>query len=142
MSMSNGFENAVMLLIFNATTFANVAVNATSSPITSIYVALHTADPGEADAQTTSEAAYGAYARVGVTRTSGGWAVTANVVNPVAPIQFPTGTSGSGTAGYFSVGRDASGTGLIFFTGTVSTPFTLGNTFAPQLTTATSISID
>jgi hypothetical protein len=47
MSMGNTFENDIAKLIFNATAIANIADNAASSPLTSLYVALHTADPGE-----------------------------------------------------------------------------------------------
>ncbi len=41
-----------------------IADNAATSPITNLYVSLHTGDPGEAGDQTTSEAAYTSYARV------------------------------------------------------------------------------
>lgn len=45
------------------------------SAITSLYLSLHTADPGEAGTPSTSEATYGSYARVAVARTSGGWTI-------------------------------------------------------------------
>jgi hypothetical protein len=48
MSKSNAFENDLLKLIFNATAIANLADNAASSPLTNLYVSLHTADPGEA----------------------------------------------------------------------------------------------
>jgi len=47
MSISNTAESAILQLVFNATTWANYAINATSSPQTNIDVALHTADPGD-----------------------------------------------------------------------------------------------
>lgn len=78
MSKGNTFENDLAKLIFNATAIANIADNAASSPLTSLYVSLHTGDPGEAGDQTTSEATYTSYARVAVARSGSGWTVTAN----------------------------------------------------------------
>ena len=73
MSKGNTFENDWLLLIFNATAIANIADNAASSPLTTLQVSLHTADPGEGGSQTTSETSYTSYARVAVARTAGGW---------------------------------------------------------------------
>lgn len=63
MSKGNTFENDLLQLIFNAVAIANLAQNGVS-PITNIEVSLHTADPGEAGDQTTSETAYTGYARI------------------------------------------------------------------------------
>lgn len=142
MSKSDVMENSLLLLIFNATLFANVAINATSAPITSIFAALHTADPGETGDQTTNEIAYTSYARVGVLRTSGGWTVTANSVSPVAAITFPAGTGGSGTATHFSVGTLTSGAGVRFYSGTVTPNIVCGNGVTPSLSTASTITED
>jgi len=142
MSASNSFENSILLLVFNATTFANVAVNATSSPITNIEVSGHTADPGEAADQTTNEIAYTSYARVAVARTSGGWTVTNNSVSPVANIDFPAGTGGSGTMTHFGVGSAHTSTGVMFITGTVTPNIVCGSGVTPRLTTATAITCD
>ena len=142
MSASNSMENSVLLLIFNATTWANVAVNATSSPITNVYCSLHTSDPGEAADQTTNEIAYTSYARVAVARSSGGWTVTANSVSPVANIDFPAGTGGSGTATHWGTGTLTSGAGVMFVTGTVSPNIVCGSGVTPRLTTASAITCD
>ena len=142
MSIGNTFENDLMLLIFNATAIANIADNAASSPITNIEYALHTADPGEAGDQTTSEVAYTSYARVAVARTSGGHTVTGNSVSPVANIDFPAGTGGSGTATYFSAGTAHTSTGKILWSGTVTPNIVTGNGVTPRLTTATAITLD
>lgn len=142
MSKSNACENALLLLLFNATTFANVAINATSSPITNIEVSLHTADPGEAGDQTTSEATYTSYARVAVARTSGGWTVTANSVSPVADITFPAGIGGSGTVTHGGVGTAHTGAGVLLYSGTVTPNIPTGNGITPALTTASTITED
>ena len=70
MSKGNTFENDLLGLIFNGTAIANLADDAATSPLTELYVSLHTADPGEAGDQTTNECAYTSYARVAVARTS------------------------------------------------------------------------
>jgi hypothetical protein len=142
MSKGNTFENDLLKLIFNATAIANIADNASSSPLTSLYVAGHTADPGEAGDQTTSECAYTSYARVAVARTTGGWTVTNNSVSPVANIDFPAGTGGSGTMSYFSVGTASSGAGKLLYSGTVTPNIVTGNGVTPRLTTATAITED
>lgn len=142
MSKSNSLENALLLLLFNATLFANVAVNATSSPITDVYASLHTADPGETGDQTTSETTYTSYARVAVVRTSSGWTVTANSVSPVGAITFPAGTGGSGTVTHFGVGKSISGAGVLWYSGTVTPNIVCGNGVTPSLTTATAITED
>lgn len=142
MSKSDAAENGWLLLLFNATTFANVAINATSSPITSIFVSGHTADPGEAGTQTTSEVTYTSYARVAVARNSGGWTVTANSVSPASTISFPIGTGGSGTITYAGFGSLTSGAGVVFYSGTVTPNIVTGNTITPQFSTASAITED
>lgn len=140
MSKSNTFENDFLKLIFNATAIANIADNAGTSPLTNLYVSLHTADPGEAGDQSTNEIAYTSYARVAVARTSGGWTITANSVSPAAAINFPAGTGGTGTATHFGVGTDASGTGKLLYSGTITPNIVTGAGITPQLTSGSTIS--
>ena len=143
MSKSNSLENSLLLLLFNATTFADIAENDTTSPATNLYVSLHTADPGEAGSQTTSEIAYTGYARVAVARTSGGWTVTANSVSPVASIDFPVSSGGAGgTVTHFGVGTASSGAGVLLYSGTVSPNFVVASGVTPKLSTATAITED
>jgi hypothetical protein len=142
MSKSNSAENSILKLIFNATAWANLADNAAASPNTNLYASLHTADPGEAGDQTTSECAYTSYARVAVARTSGGWTVTNNSVSPAATISFPAGTGGSGTATHFGIGTASSGAGVLLYKGTVTPNIVTGNGVTPQLTTASAITED
>lgn len=142
MSKGNTFENDLMKLIFNATAIANIADNAGTSPLTNLYVSLHTADPGEAGDQTTSEAAYTSYARVAVARSSGGWTVTNNSVSPAANIDFPAGIGGSGTATHFGIGTASSGAGKLLYSGTVTPNIAMGNGITPRITTASTITED
>ena len=142
MSKGNTFENDWLKLIFNATAIANIADDASTSPLTNLYVSLHTGDPGEAGDQTTSEATYTSYARVAVARTSGGWTVTANSVSPVSTIAFPAGTGGSGTVTHWAVGTASTGTGKLLYSGTVTPNIVTGSGVTPQLTTASTVTED
>lgn len=121
MSKSDTLENQILALLFNGTAIPNIAVNATTSPLTNLYVALHTADPGESGLQNTNEVSYTGYARVAVARTSGGWVVTGNSVSPAAVIEFGEMTAGTpGTAVYASIGTAASGAGQILYRGALT----------------------
>lgn len=143
MSKGNTLENDILKLLFNATAIANIADNAASSPNTNIYVALHTADPGEGGNQTTSEAAYTSYARVAVARTTGGWtASSAGSTSPVANIDFPAATGGSETETYFSVGKASSGAGVLWYSGGISPTIAVANGVTPRLNTSTVITED
>ena len=140
MAKSATFSNDWLLLIFNGTPIPNIAANAVTSPLTNIYVALHTADPTASGNQSTSEAAYTGYARVGVARTTSGWVVSGNSVSPVSPISFPPGTGGAGTANYWSAGFAFSGATMILYSGPVSPTISMGAGVTPILSTATTIS--
>lgn len=142
MSKGNTFENDWLKLIFNATAIANIADNAVSGPLTSLYVSLHTADPGETGDQTTNETGYTSYARVAVARTSGGWTVTANSVSPAAEISFPACTALTATITHFAVGTASSSTGKILYSGTVSPNISVSSGVTPKLTTASAITED
>jgi hypothetical protein len=142
MSKGNNWENDLLKLLFNATAVANIADNAASSPLTNLYVSLHTADPGEAGDQTTSETAYTSYARVAVARTSGGWTVTANSVSPVATISFPACTGSTSTITHFGIGTATSGAGKLLYSGTVTPNISVSTGVTPQLSTATAVTED
>jgi len=136
------FENDFLKLIFNGVAIANIADNAASAPLTSLYASLHTADPGEAGIQTSSEIAYTGYLRVAVARNGTGWTITNNSVSPAADVLFPAGTGGSGTATFVGIGTLASGGGKLLFSGPLNPSIVCGNGVLPILTTATVITED
>jgi hypothetical protein len=142
MSIADATENALLLLIFNATAWANYADNAGTSPQTAVAVALHTADPGDSGTMATSEITYTSYARASVNRNSGGWTITAGSCSPAANIDFAAGTGGSGTATYFSTGKTGGGSAAILWSGTVTPNIVSGSGVTPRLTTATTITLD
>jgi hypothetical protein len=135
MSKGNTFENELLLHIFNNADIANIG-DATglrgSSTAGNLYVSLHTANPDESGSQTTSECAYGSYARVAVARTVGGWTVSGNAVSNAALIQFPQCTSGSEVVTHFAVGTAASSTGKILYKGALSSSLAVSSGIQPQ----------
>lgn len=137
MSKGNTFENDFLKLTFNATAIANLADNAASSPITNLYVSLHTADPGEAGAQNTSEASYTGYARVAVARSGSGWTVTNNSVTNAAAITFPQCTGGSNTITHFAVGTASSSTGKVLYKGQLTAQLAVSNLIIPEFAAGT-----
>jgi hypothetical protein len=142
-SKGNTFENDLVKLIFQATAIANIADNAASSPLTNLYVSLHTGDPGEAGDQTTSETAYTGYSRVAVARSDSGWTVTNNSVSPAANIDFGACSAEPGAAvTHCGVGTAASGAGKLLYKGTVTPNITIAVGVTPRLTTATAITED
>jgi hypothetical protein len=142
MTTNNVWANGLLNALFNAATLANVIENASSSPLTNLYVSLHTADPTASGNQTSSEVAYTSYARVAVARTTAGWpTTTTETISPAAAITFPAGTGGSGTATYAGIGSASSGPGELFYSGPISPSIVCGNGVTPQLTTASTISV-
>lgn len=135
MSKGNTFENDLLLLIFNNTDAALIG-DATglrgSSTAGSLYVSLHTGDPGEGGNQTTSEAAYTSYARVAVARSGSGWTVSGNAVSNAALVQFPQCTGGSETLTHFAVGTASSSTGKILYKGSLSSSLAVSSGIQPQ----------
>ena len=143
MSFSNQFEADILGLIFNATAITGLADNASASPLTNLYVALHTADPGEGGNQATSEVSYTGYARVAVQRTGAGWTLAGQTISPTAVIEFGEMTAGTaGTAVYASVGTAASGAGKVIVRGALSPtiPFQVGT--VPRIRANSTITLD
>jgi hypothetical protein len=141
MSKGNTFENDLVKLIFNKVSITGIATAATG--VANLYVSLHTADPGEAGNQTTSEVAYAPYARLSKARTTGVWAVTNNSVSPVANLDFAACTGGTtGVASHFAVGTAATGTGKILYKGAITPNISIAVGVTPRLTTASAITED
>lgn len=145
MSKGDAFEQALLDLIFLNIDVANIGDAAglqNSVAAGSLFVALHTADPGEAGTQTTSEVAYTGYARVGVARSGVGWTRTGSSISPAANIDFGACTAGSATATHFSIGTLVSGAGMILYKGAISPTIAISSGVTPRLTTATVITED
>ena len=135
MSASNAFETSLLTLLYNNTNIANIgdATGVRGSTVAgSHYIGLHTADPGEAGTQSTSEATYTGYARVAVARSSAGFTIAGNNVSNAAIVTFGTCTAGSNTITHFSVGTALSGVGDLLFKGALTASLAVSTGIAPQ----------
>ena len=126
MTASNDLENDLLLLLFNNTNIANLG-DATgvrgSTGAGSLYVSLHTADPGETGKQNTNETTYTGYARVAVARSGAGWTVSGTAPTQVAnaaTITFGTSTVGTPTITHFGVGYESAGATKLLASGALN----------------------
>lgn len=143
MSKSNAFENDLLKLIFNGTPIANLADNAASSPLTTLYLSLHTGDPGDGGDQTTNEISYTGYSRKAVARTGAGWVVTGNSVSPAANVEFREMTDGAGgTATHAAIGTAASGAGKILYSGALTPNISVALGITPRIRSTSTITED
>ncbi len=144
MSISDATEDAILNLIYSATTWANYAQNNATSPETNIIVALHTAPLSDSAAQNVTEAAYTNYVRVNVARSTG-WTTSsagAGSVSPVANIDFASSGAAGTTITDFSTGKSGGGATPVLWTGTVTPNIAIGASgITPRLTTASTITL-
>ena len=135
MSKGNTFENDLLLYLFNGTAISGLG--------SSVYVSLHTADPGEGGNQETSECNYGSYARVALNRTTD-WDVTSSDASPAAAIVFPgsTGDFDNQTATHAAVGTAATGPGKILYKGPIDPTIVVTFSVIPGLLTTSTITED
>ena len=125
--------NDFLKLILQAVNIALLADNTVTTPLTSLYLALHTADPGVGGSQATSEASYTGYGRIAITRASGagGWTVVGAVGSNTSLAQFAQSSS-SETETYVSIGTATSGAGKILWSGALNAPLAVANLIQPQ----------
>lgn len=140
MSATNAFETALNALIFNNTDAANVGDAAglqNSAAAGSFYISLHTADPGEAGTQTTSETAYTGYARVAVARSGAGFTVSGATAVNAAEVLFGTCTAAPGAVlTHFGIGSDLTTAGNLFFSGALGASYQPAVLNAPRFAAA------
>lgn len=138
---SKTFATDLLKLIYQGTTITGLARDDTS-PLTSLYMALHTSDPGAAGTQSTSEVTYTGYARVAVPRDVSGFTVTDNVMNPTQTLEFGEMTGGANqTATHMTIGTAPSGGGKVLARFTLSPSIDLKNAVTPRLRTTTSLTL-
>lgn len=126
MSKGNSTETDILNVIFLNNVDPAWRTNA------NLYIALHTADPGEAGTQATSEATYTGYDRVAVVKTAVGWTIAGNQSSNAAIIMFPQCTGGSNTITHVSIGTVAfPGAGQILYSGPLNSPLSVSNLIQP-----------
>jgi hypothetical protein len=136
---STTFANQFLALFLNGTTATLGAITFTRSASQTLYWALHTADPGAAGYQNTSEAAYTSYARLAIVATSANFTVSGNTATVIANQDFVTATGGSETETFFSIGTASSGAGQILWRGPLTPSITVSSGVQPQINSGTVI---
>ena len=137
-ALSNTTQTGLVTLYFNNTASANIGNSGglqPSSTAGSFYLSLHTANPGVSGSQTTSEAGYTSYARVGLARSSAGWTVTGNqpcIAENASAATFPACTGGSETETYFGIGTASSGAGQLIISAALSSSLAVSNGITPS----------
>jgi hypothetical protein len=136
MSASNDFEADVAKHIFNNDNIANLG-DATgvrgSTAAGNLYIALHTADPGEGGKQNTSESVYTG-PRIAVPRTTAGFTVSGTAPTQIAnaaAVEFAKNTAGTETLTHFSIGYESAGATKIITSAALTTPITTTPTSNP-----------
>ena len=124
MSFSNAAETEILNHIFVGTALS-WAGNA------NLWLALHTADPGEAGTATTNEANYTGYARVQLTRASD-ITVSGNQISNTNLEQFPVCTAGSSVCTHVSIVTTSGGAGTIIASGALNASVSVVTGIQPQ----------
>lgn len=134
---SSTFDNDLLKLVLNGVGIANIADNAASAPLASLYLSLHTADPGAGGSQSANEAAYTGYARQAIPRTASGFTVSGSAATLTASVIFPIATGGNEIENWAAIGTALTGTGKILYRGPITPSLAISSGIAPQLTTGT-----
>ena len=124
--------NSFLALLYNATAWANIADNASASPITTVYMALATASYSATDTLSTNETAYTNYVRQSIARTTGGWtAPSGGSTSNAAAIEYPAcGVTGA-TITSAAVGK-TTGAAAIFHYGDLNASIAVSNAIQPR----------
>ena len=148
MSKSDKFEYDFLKQTFNGVAITNQSA---SGGTTSIWMALCTADPGDAGS-TAAEGGYAAYARTISDRSTGatGWNVTSGTsaanasASPVGNIDFPqVATTSTGTFTHFATYPSSNSVAsAMLYGGTISPTINFSQNVIPRLTTGSSITED
>lgn len=124
-AFSNDAENEILNYILK-----NTAVSWAAG--SDLWLALYSADPGEAGTAVTNEATYTGYARVALTKASD-ITIIGNVASNTNLEQFPTCTAGPQTLTHGAIVTSASGAGLIIVKGALGASLNVQAGIQPQI---------
>jgi hypothetical protein len=132
MPKSTSASNSILALIYNATAWADVAENDTSSPAAVIQMPLATASYSAASTLSSNETVYTNYVRQTVARTVGGWtAPSGGATSNAAAIEYPqcgvTGATITSAATGFGAGA-----GIPVHYGDLNSPIAVSNQIQPR----------
>jgi hypothetical protein len=123
-SKSNTTENDILKMVLQG-------IDPSWRAGATLYIALHTGDPGEAGTAVTNEADYGSYARVAVTKASG-WTDSGSTFSNAGLLQFPQCTSGNNTLQNWSVVTTPSGAGQVLYSAALTSSLAVSSGIQPQ----------
>lgn len=125
--------NNFLKLLYNATAWADVAENDSSSPMATIEVSLATASYTGASTLASNEATYTNYARQSTARTTGGWtAASGGATENVAAIEFPQCGASGNTITSAATGKPGGGAAEIFHYGDLNASIAVSNQIQPR----------
>lgn len=139
------FANDLLKLIFHAAAIANIADNAAASPITNLYLSLHTSSPLDAAAsgQQTNEVTYAEYARIALVRSASGWTIVDNQVSPVAEVEWPKClTAITESATHIGIGTASTGAGKLICYGAVTPAIAIAAGVTPRMEQNSTLTLD
>lgn len=138
MPKSTATCNKLLDLVLNGIAWTDIAENDASSPLTSLYLSLHSADPGVGNSQLTNEVAYTNYVRIPISRVAfaGFLAASSGQAVNAALLQFAQcGVTGA-TATHVAIGTASSGAGNVLYAGALNSSLPIANTIRPQFSAA------
>lgn len=138
--LTGALAEGLLRLIFLNEPFAgigDVAGLIGSALAGALYVSLHTADPGSAGNQGTSEVAYPGYSRPAVTRDPAGvqprWKWNAGWITNEGRATFAACAAGGITVTHVGIGVDAVGAGVLLYRIALAAPHVIAAGSSPYL---------
>ena len=139
--LSAAFANDLLKLVFNGDAIDGLAANATTDPMDTLYISLHTAEVGPTGAQNTSELDYEGYERLAVPRSSLGFTVDGVTMNPTEAWEFGEMTAGDAqTATHLCIGTEATGAGKVLFRAALNPSINMAEGVTPRIRTSSALS--
>ena len=137
---SSVYANLHLRHIFLGEAIPGLSEVPSTSPTTTLWMALHTADPGAAGNQATSECNYDDYARQPIVRDDTAWVVSGNSVSPINTIEFPKMTGGADqTAKFVTIGTSETGGGMVLYRGVLDPEIPVSLNFLPRVENTSTI---
>ncbi len=130
---TNAHEDALLNAVFLKTYPTMFGGTYTADTAGSLYLSLHTADPGVGGTQLTSEVGYTSYTRVGVPPTGTNFALTSGVMENLNSTAFPSCTGGTATATHLAIGSASSGAGLLYYRTELQTALSIASSVTPTI---------
>lgn len=130
MSKTNTWEDGLLQLLLQNVDFTGVGdAGGLRGSVAggSLYLSLHTADPGEAGAQNTNETNYTSYARLAIVRSASNFAVSGGVGSNVNEVSWPVKTGGTAVLTHWGIGTASAGAGKLLYKGALPGTITLAD---------------